>query len=92
MTPQPTPSTAALWARFRFSVIGALLSAPPVRGELKGAIQSLAEKIWTHPITGREVQYSATTIGAISRSQGLSRCCRNPGLRHAARAHAATCP
>ena len=62
MTPQPTPSTAALWARFRFSVIGALLSAPPVRGELKGAIQSLAEKIWTHPITGREVQYSATTI------------------------------
>jgi len=25
MTKQPTPSTAALWARFRFSVIGSLL-------------------------------------------------------------------
>ena len=62
MTPQPTPSTAALWARFRFSVIGSLLSAPPPRGELKAAIQSLAETIWTHPITGREVQYAATTI------------------------------
>ena len=62
MTQQPTPSTARLWARFRFSVIGSLLSAPPVRGELKAAIQSLAEKIWTHPVTGRDVQYAATTI------------------------------
>jgi len=62
MTQQPTPSTARLWARFRFSVIGSLLSAPPPRGELKAAIQSLAEKIWTHPVTGRDVQYAATTI------------------------------
>jgi transposase InsO family protein len=62
MTKEPIPSTATLWARFRFSVIGALLSAPPLRGELKTAIQSLAETIWTHPITGRDVQYSATTI------------------------------
>lgn len=62
MTQELTPSTAALWARFRFSVIGSLLSAPPRRGELKAAIQSLAETIWTHPVTGREVQYAATTI------------------------------
>jgi transposase InsO family protein len=62
MTKKPTPSTATLWARFRFSVIGSLLSAPLARGELKAAIQSLAEKIWTHPVTGREVQYAATTI------------------------------
>ena len=62
MTTKPTPSTAALWARFRFSVIGSLLSAPPPRGELKGAIRSLAEKIWTHPVTGQDVQYAATTI------------------------------
>jgi transposase InsO family protein len=62
MTKKPTPSTATLWARFRFSLIGSLLSAPPARGELKAAIQSLAEKIWTHPVTGREVQYAATTI------------------------------
>jgi putative transposase len=62
MTKKPTQSTATLWARFRFSVIGSLLSAPLARGELKRAIQSLADKIWTHPVTGRDVQYSATTI------------------------------
>ena len=62
MTKKPTPSTATRWARFRFSVIGSLLSAPPARGELKAAIQSLAEKIWTHPVTGRDVQYAAATI------------------------------
>jgi transposase InsO family protein len=43
-------------------VIGSLLSAPLARGELKPAIQSLAEKIWTHPVNGRDVQYAARTI------------------------------
>jgi transposase InsO family protein len=62
MTKKPTQSTATLWARFRFSVIGSLLSAPLARGELKAAIQSLAEKTWTHPVNGRDVQYAATTI------------------------------
>ena len=62
MTKKPIPSTATLWARFRFSVIGSLLSAPLARGELKAAIQSLAEKIWTHPVNGRDVQYAAATI------------------------------
>ena len=62
MTKHPIQSTAVLWARFRFSVIGSLLSAPLARGELKAAIQSLAEKIWTHPVTSRDVQYAATTI------------------------------
>jgi len=62
MTKNPTPSTALVWARFRFSVIGSLLSAPLARGELKSAIGALAEKIWTHPVTGREVQYATTTI------------------------------
>jgi putative transposase len=62
MTKKPIPSTDVVWARFRFSVVGPLLSAPPPRGELKRAIQSLAEKIWTHPVTGQDVQYAATTI------------------------------
>jgi transposase InsO family protein len=62
MTERTTPSATILWARFRFSVIGSLLSAPPPRGELKATIQSLAEKIWMHPINGRDVQYAATTI------------------------------
>ena len=62
MTKKPTQSTATLWARFRFSVIGSLLSAPLARGELKPAIQSLAEKLWTHPVNGRDVQYATRTI------------------------------
>jgi putative transposase len=62
MTPTPPVSTAARWARFRFSVIGALLSSPPPRGALKTALRSLAEKTWTHPTTGRDVQFSAVTI------------------------------
>jgi transposase InsO family protein len=51
-----------LWARFRFSVVGSLLAAPPARGELKGAIESLAAKTWTHPVTGRDVHFAAVTI------------------------------
>jgi putative transposase len=62
MTEKTTSTATILWARFRFSVIGPLLSAPPPRGELKAAIRSLAEKIWTHPINGQDVQYAATTI------------------------------
>ena len=62
MTQQPTQSTSALWARFRFSVVGALSSAPPERGELKTALESLAAKTWTHPVTGREVRFAAKTL------------------------------
>ena len=32
MTPTTPNSTGALWARFRFSVVGSLLSSPPARG------------------------------------------------------------
>lgn len=62
MTKKSTQSHAMLWARFRFSVIGPLLSAPPPRGELQGALRSLAEKVWMHPITGEEVQFAPNTI------------------------------
>jgi len=62
MTKHPTQSTSALWARFRFSVVGSLLSAPPARGELRAAIDALAAKTWTHPVNGREVRYAAKTI------------------------------
>jgi putative transposase len=64
MTKQPIPSTPDLWARFRFSVVGSLLSAPAARGELKSAIQSLADKTWTHPVTKRDVRFAAKTIEA----------------------------
>src|SRR5271165_1229642 len=60
---QPTPnSTGALWARFRFSVVGLLLSSPPARGTLQSAIRSLAAMTWAHPVTGRDVRLSAVTI------------------------------
>ena len=62
MTKHPIPSTPTLWARFRFSVVGSLLSSPPARGELKAAIECLAAKIWTHPVTGRDVRFAAKTI------------------------------
>ena len=62
MTKHPIQSTSALWARFRFSVVGSLLSSPPARGELKAAIESLAAKTWTHPVTGRDVRFAAKTI------------------------------
>jgi transposase InsO family protein len=58
-----TPAArGSLWGRFRFGVIGALLSAPPARGQLKAALRALAAKTWTHPVTGREVHFSAVTI------------------------------
>ena len=60
---QTTPdSTGAQWARFRFSVVGPLLSSPPARGALKTAICSLAGKTWSHPTSGRDVQFAPATI------------------------------
>src|SRR5271165_2175610 len=62
MTQTAPGLTGALWARFRFSVVGALLSAPPPRGALKTAIHGLADKTWCHPTSGRDVRFSAVTI------------------------------
>jgi len=62
MTPSRPSSTADSWARFRFSVVGSLLSSPHDHGALKTAIASLATRTWTHPVTGRDVQFSAVTI------------------------------
>jgi putative transposase len=60
---QTTPnSTGALWARFRFSVVGSLLSCPPAPGALKTAIRSLATKTWSHPVTRRDAHFAAATI------------------------------
>jgi transposase InsO family protein len=64
MTQTNPCSTGALWARFRFSVIGSLLSSPPARGSLGRAIRSLAEKTWAHPVTGRDVRIAASTIAS----------------------------
>jgi transposase InsO family protein len=38
------------------------LSAPPARGALGQAIRSLAEKSWSHPVTGRDLRIAAGTV------------------------------
>ena len=55
-------STATAWARFRFTVVGSLLSSPPPRGELRAALEALAAKTWTHPVSGQEARFSVVTI------------------------------
>ena len=62
MTRKTNGSTSELWARFRFSVVGPLLSSPPAHGELKEAIRSLAAKTWTHPVNGKNVHFAVGTI------------------------------
>ena len=62
MTKEPPKSTATLWAHVRFAIVGALLSAPPPRGELKKEIQALAARTWIHPVTGDQVHFSGATI------------------------------
>lgn len=51
-----------LWAHFRFSVLGPLLCAPPQRGALKASLEALAEKSFTHPVSGEPVKYSAVAL------------------------------
>jgi len=62
MTEKSDRPTSAAWARFRFSVVGSLLSSPPARGQLKSAIELLAAKTWTHPVSGCNVRFAAVTI------------------------------
>jgi putative transposase len=57
MIPTTPNATSARWARFRFSVVGSLLSSPPARGALQAAIDSLAQKAWSHPLTGHDVRF-----------------------------------
>jgi transposase InsO family protein len=42
--------------------VGSLLSSPPARGSLQAAIRCLAEKTWSHPVTGRDFRIAASTI------------------------------
>lgn len=63
MNKQPDAGTRQeRWARFRFSVIGPLLSAPPEPGQLQTELAVLAQKQWCHPITGLPVHFGFSTI------------------------------
>ena len=50
------------WARFRFSVIGALLSNPPEKGGLRREFRKLSEKLWTHPVSEEKFKIAFKTI------------------------------
>ena len=49
-------------ARFRFSVIGPLLAAPPARGELQQALQELAGREYRNPVSGQPIALGVSTI------------------------------
>ena len=56
------PRVHERWARLRFAVVGQLLAAPPPKGELRAAIQALAERSWLHPTTAEPVRFAFSTI------------------------------
>lgn len=49
-------------ARLRFSIIGALLAAPPPAGELLTRLRELAAKPWRDPTTGLDVGFGVSTL------------------------------
>jgi len=51
-----------LWARFRFSVIGALLSSPPSAGALQEQLRLLADKLYQHPLRPEPLRLGFSTI------------------------------
>lgn len=63
------------WARLRFAIIGPLLAAPPDHGELRQALQALADKTWCHPVSGAAVRFSYATV---ERWYYLARQARDP--------------
>jgi transposase InsO family protein len=50
------------WANLRHAIIGALLAAPPPRGELRAAIEALAARTYVHPITGEPLRVAFSTV------------------------------
>jgi len=50
------------WARFRFAVVGPLLSSLPETGGLQEALKELSKKQWKQPITGEVVTFGRSTI------------------------------
>jgi len=56
------PKKIDRWARLRFAIIGPLLAAPPAKGELRQALETLAKKRWKHPITGVDTTFGFATL------------------------------
>ena len=62
MTSITDPPKRDRWARLRFSIIGALLAAPPAAGQLLSALTALSAKSWRHPVCGLEVRFGVSTL------------------------------
>jgi transposase InsO family protein len=55
-------SNGERWARFRFSVIGPLLSCPPDSGQLRAELVRLASKSYQNPVSGSRVILGFSTV------------------------------
>lgn len=55
-------SRHARWAHLRFSIVGALLAAPPPRGELQAQLVALSERKWRHPTTNEQTTFGFSTL------------------------------
>jgi len=78
-------------ARLRFSIVGALFAAPPVKGDLLGTLRALAAKPWRDPVTGLDVRFGVSTL---ERWYYAARRARDPmsALTDRLRAHAGCFP
>ena len=50
------------WAEFRLVVVGHLIFRDVERGKLRAELESLSAKKWKHPISGKRVIFSFSTI------------------------------
>jgi len=59
---QQAVTNSQRWARFRFSIIGVLLAAPPGKGGLRAALRQLADREWIHPIHSQPFRVGMSTL------------------------------
>lgn len=50
------------WAELRFSIVGSLLSSPPLPGELRLRLEELARRSYLHPSRNEPVRFSVSTL------------------------------
>ncbi len=62
MNDKSRESARMKWARFRFTIVGPLLSCPPDVGELREHVGALASRRWELPTTRESLRYGASTI------------------------------
>lgn len=62
MPAEEVASTHMKWARFRYTVVGQLLTSPPPKGELRRSLEALASRTWTHPVHGQPCRFAFSTI------------------------------